>query len=142
MWPNPQFPVVTFTEETLNEKLHFLCSVKCLIGFWIRLWNTIELDKKIYRTLFLKIKTENYENFSIIKVVEWRMAPDFYKRKNLMLHSPKLKLFVLLYFQISFFHYKGGLYPKKYCVEFWILFGKLVDCVKHHHSNQIYHQSY
>ena len=28
MWPNPQFPanMVTFTEEILNEKLHFLCS--------------------------------------------------------------------------------------------------------------------
>ena len=28
MWSNPQFPVhlVTFTEETLNEKLHF-CAV-------------------------------------------------------------------------------------------------------------------
>ena len=29
MWPNPQFPVadlVTFTEEILNGKLHFLCS--------------------------------------------------------------------------------------------------------------------
>ena len=30
MWPNPQFPadLVTFTEEILNEKLHFLCSVR------------------------------------------------------------------------------------------------------------------
>ena len=29
MWPNPQFPVdlVKFTEEILNGKLHFLCSV-------------------------------------------------------------------------------------------------------------------
>ena len=28
MWPNPQFPAdwVTFTEKTLNGKLHFLCS--------------------------------------------------------------------------------------------------------------------
>ena len=28
MWPNPQVPadLVTFTEEILNEKLHFLCS--------------------------------------------------------------------------------------------------------------------
>ena len=28
MWPNPQFPAnsITFTEEILNEKLHFLCS--------------------------------------------------------------------------------------------------------------------
>ena len=30
MWPNPQFPaeLVTFTEEILNGKLHFLCSGK------------------------------------------------------------------------------------------------------------------
>ena len=30
MWPNPQETVdlVTFTEEILNEKLHFLCSVR------------------------------------------------------------------------------------------------------------------
>ena len=29
MWPNPQFPadLVTFTEEILDRKLHFLCSV-------------------------------------------------------------------------------------------------------------------
>ena len=29
MWPNPQTPadMVTFTEEILNEKLHFLCSL-------------------------------------------------------------------------------------------------------------------
>ena len=36
MWPNPQFPadLVTFTEETNNGKLHFLCSDKyteCLV---------------------------------------------------------------------------------------------------------------
>ena len=34
MWPNPQFPadLVTFTEEILNVKLHFLCSVgRCTI---------------------------------------------------------------------------------------------------------------
>ena len=30
MWPNPQFPagLVTFTEEILNGKPHFLCSDK------------------------------------------------------------------------------------------------------------------
>ena len=31
MWPNPQetTDLVTFTEEILNEKLHFLCNVSC-----------------------------------------------------------------------------------------------------------------
>ena len=35
MWPNPQFPVdlVTFTEEFLNAKLHFMCSVIFLFLF-------------------------------------------------------------------------------------------------------------
>ena len=28
---------VTFTEEVLNGKLHFLCS-GCFTGFWVRLW--------------------------------------------------------------------------------------------------------
>ena len=39
MWPNPQIPValVTFTKETFNGKLHFLCSSnnyiqKCISG--------------------------------------------------------------------------------------------------------------
>ena len=33
MWPNPQEPahLVTFTEENLNGKLNFLCSVTILI---------------------------------------------------------------------------------------------------------------
>ena len=33
MWPNPQFPadLVIFTEEILNGKLHFLCSVCVLL---------------------------------------------------------------------------------------------------------------
>ena len=32
MWPNPQLPtdLLTFTEEILNEKLHFLCSAGTL----------------------------------------------------------------------------------------------------------------
>ena len=39
MWPNPQEAVdlVTFTEEILNEKLHFLCSAICLSIQWLSL---------------------------------------------------------------------------------------------------------
>ena len=38
MWPNPKFPadLVTFTEEIVNEKLHFLCSGIC--SFFILLF--------------------------------------------------------------------------------------------------------
>ena len=37
MWPNPQFPadLITFTEEILNEKLHFLCSDFMILWFMI-----------------------------------------------------------------------------------------------------------
>ena len=38
MWPNPPFPadLVTFTEEILNGKLHFLCSKTLIVkrSFW------------------------------------------------------------------------------------------------------------
>ena len=35
MWPNLQFSadLVTFTEESLNGKLHFLCSVSDHFGY-------------------------------------------------------------------------------------------------------------
>ena len=38
MWPNLQFPtdLVIFTEEILNEKLHFLCSVHFFVLILIR----------------------------------------------------------------------------------------------------------
>ena len=33
MWPNPQFPadLITFTEELLNGKIHFLSSAICYL---------------------------------------------------------------------------------------------------------------
>ena len=39
MWPNPQVRgyLVTFTKEILNEKLHFLCSEKAKMPFFIAL---------------------------------------------------------------------------------------------------------
>ena len=40
MWPNPQETagLVTFTEEILNRKLHFLCSGVCyFLGFFLEL---------------------------------------------------------------------------------------------------------
>ena len=39
MWPNPQETanLVTFTEEILNRKLHFLCIVLCLGGSLLKL---------------------------------------------------------------------------------------------------------
>ena len=56
MWPNPQFPadLVTFTEEILNRKLHFLWSVKFLIIFFskvIWLFNIDYIGTNYVRTL-------------------------------------------------------------------------------------------
>ena len=43
MWPNPQFPVdmVTFTDETLNRKLHFLCS-----DIWVKYETVMKVIRK------------------------------------------------------------------------------------------------
>ena len=52
MWPNPQFPsdLVTFTEETPNEKLHFLRGVKEFIRRPVSLLNfTFQLFWHSYR---------------------------------------------------------------------------------------------
>ena len=46
MWPNPQFPadLVTFTDEILNGKLHFLRRVKILVKVPITVFVTITVQ--------------------------------------------------------------------------------------------------
>ena len=52
MWPNPQetADLVTFTNEVLNDKLHFLCSVTyfqvCVLGQFIRVICTLGCWKR------------------------------------------------------------------------------------------------
>ena len=48
MWPNPQFPMdfLIFTDETLNGKLHFLCSV--IQGRWKSKTDRSEWDEKCH----------------------------------------------------------------------------------------------
>ena len=45
MWPNPQIPadLITFTEEILNGKLHFLCSghTGTSKSGWVRLYVSV-----------------------------------------------------------------------------------------------------
>ena len=43
MWPNPQFSsdLVTFTEEILNAKLHFLCSLSLTL---FKEWLSLHID--------------------------------------------------------------------------------------------------
>ena len=50
MWPNPQFPpdLVTFTEEMLNGKLHFLCSVMSGCFWEIRKYAVYGMPEESY----------------------------------------------------------------------------------------------
>ena len=58
MGPNPQFSadLITFTEETLNGKLHFLCSVEnfvlCKKIFYAKI-NIADLTNKLMLEVFL-----------------------------------------------------------------------------------------
>ena len=56
MWPNPQYPanLVTFNEEILNRKLHFLCSVEQVkLGpFRGQSCHLPELDRRLRRHYF------------------------------------------------------------------------------------------
>ena len=47
MWPNPRetADLVTFTEEFLNGKLHFLCSD----------WNFVEISDLVLKTIYDKL---------------------------------------------------------------------------------------
>ena len=61
MSPNPQIPadLVTFTEETLNRKLHFLCS-----GILLLLYVSEQILRKIYAYVtqeFLGLIMRNFE---------------------------------------------------------------------------------
>ena len=50
MWANPQFPadLVTFTEEILNGKLHFLCSPIPYFSFNEKWGNGVKLVINTY----------------------------------------------------------------------------------------------
>ena len=56
MWPNPQKTanLVTFTEEILNEKLHFLCSVCSLFSLVYR--SEKNVTKNIEKLEYLNLK--------------------------------------------------------------------------------------
>ena len=51
MWPNPQFPadLVTFTEEIINGKLHFLCSVTSILWYDLFKKITVALLEHIHQ---------------------------------------------------------------------------------------------
>ena len=65
MWPNPQFPahLVTFTEEILDRRLHFLCSVIGLLKAfenWFHYFSHVDLLFSFVKTgkVFHKLRLE------------------------------------------------------------------------------------
>ena len=60
MWPNPQFPtdLVTFTEEIVNGKLHFLCSVNIFTNR-NKAQQLSQLENMENRVMLLKFKNSD-----------------------------------------------------------------------------------
>ena len=89
MWPNPQLSadLVTFTEEILNGKLHFLCSaIFNLRAFWGRAPHSLalKLTKNKANTLNLagtknNIKVWGYFNFAYIDTYSFKILESYYK---------------------------------------------------------------
>ena len=71
MWPNPQFPadLVTFTEEILNGKLHFLCSKKTPLVFqwsWMNFRLTLYCGSFISRQINKTFRLQQVLLFTLI----------------------------------------------------------------------------
>ena len=72
MWPNPQFPadLVTFTEEILNGRLHFLCSDPKASPIFLINWN-------ICSSLWFHVK-EKPENHILSVWLLSQVGPGFF----------------------------------------------------------------
>ena len=68
MCPNPQFPVdlVTFTEETLNGKLHFLFSVYAVQQLVRQLVLKVSISKEVAFALSLGHDTKMSKRLKIL----------------------------------------------------------------------------
>ena len=129
MWPNPQFPadLVTFTEEILNGKLHFLCSgkydncfrikkaLRALLFFLSWANPYILLNSNIWLTLHVLIfftLCEKCLNAEFFLVCIWTLFTQCYS-------NPWRRLFLacshFAWFQVlQYFHKKTHF--KKYCI--------------------------
>ena len=60
MWPNPQFPadLATFTEEILNQKVHFLYS----FFFTVSYFPAFYVNTEVYRS---KQSYKSHENMEV-----------------------------------------------------------------------------
>ena len=121
MWPNPQLPadLVTFTEEILNGKLHFLCS-----GCYYM---------SIFYSMLFKARSQVWDNFWQPKVVDETI-------KNAVYFTLK-SLFVLEIFQFLLwtFSHVGKRLDKKTKLNF-----KIYDVTQwirsHYHTEEIAHK--
>ena len=66
MWRNPQFPadLLTFTEEILNRKLHFLCGVGRFATYDIHMFICTIIYFMSTQWLFYLIRLERKDFFS------------------------------------------------------------------------------
>ena len=98
MSPNPQFPtdLVTFTEEILNRKLHFLCSVCHTTVPFIRRWTYFLFPNPIY--LFNRV-------FSLLLLFLWSCL--FFASKSKALKCWQIGIFGIIY-QLKFYRIKLG----------------------------------
>ena len=74
MWPNPQkaADLVTFTEEILNGKLHFLCSETYLyLSYGLKLTLLIMSDGRTIGRLFDKLILTFWNNDSLLNIFDW-----------------------------------------------------------------------
>ena len=78
MWPQESADLVTFTEEILNGKLHFLCSACWVILMWdlLVLVDEMHVDKNVWylKYFFLSnfqlVESEVPENRTMSTLVE------------------------------------------------------------------------
>ena len=85
MWPNPQFPaaLVTFTEEILGGKLHFLCSVggeKDILASLFALFQRKWRNKIFYILILILI----HSDFFTYRVAETHIPNKFYIKIDIL----------------------------------------------------------
>ena len=110
MWPNPQFPadLVTFTEEILNRKLHFLCSVNSRGQYFVF-------------KISLTCKPDAFEiclDLSLIPLIKFSTNTSFYVSYDIhYCIVSAVKDFFSKYKQISIYQQICSHLPKKFLKE-------------------------
>ena len=110
MWPNPQFPanLVTFTEEILNGKFHFLCSASRLtFSFknFVQIVNYIWFLRKDFfqELLYIQANIQNHIKFSKIEA-------SFYP------------IFNQIFYQINYMKFDHSRFGNFHIIQLWFLF--------------------